>query len=124
MKRAGAPPADRITARPGLDSAGADRPGPGLHGHAVHEEGFRVRAGPDGELTFERPDGRPLPGVPAAPVLPDDPVGAVVGGHRARGLEIDAWTPTPRWHGERLDLGLALTLRTRSGSEAALGGPT
>jgi hypothetical protein len=31
------------------------------HHRAVHEEGFQVERGPDGELAFRRPDGEPFP---------------------------------------------------------------
>ncbi|MFC1661215.1 hypothetical protein ACFL3S_07145, partial [Gemmatimonadota bacterium] len=30
--------------------------------------------------------------------------------HRTRGIEPDAWTATPLWHGEALDYGLALDM--------------
>jgi hypothetical protein len=30
--------------------------------------------------------------------------------HGERGIVPDAWTPTPQWHGEELDLGLALEM--------------
>ena len=36
------------------------------HHRAVHEEGYQVERQPDGALQFRRPDGRPLPEVPAA----------------------------------------------------------
>jgi hypothetical protein len=36
----------------------------------------------------------------------------LIGRHREKGIEINAWTPTPHWHGEKLDLDWAiLTLR-------------
>jgi len=44
------------------------------HHRAVHEEGFQLDRGPDGELWFRRPDGRPLPDAPVPPRVPDDPV--------------------------------------------------
>jgi hypothetical protein len=34
----------------------------------------------------------------------------LVRGHRSRGIDPDAWTPTPRWQGEALDLGLAIDM--------------
>ena len=46
------------------------------HHRAVHEEGYQVERGPDGALQFRRPDGRPLPDVPAPAAVPADPAGA------------------------------------------------
>lgn len=82
------------------------------HHRAVHEEGFRVRLAASGEITFVRPDGRPLPGVPESPDLPADPVAGLAAAHRASGVEIDRTTAMSWWMGERLDLDVALmTLR-------------
>jgi hypothetical protein len=61
-----------------------------------------------GEISVTRPDGRPLPDAPPAPRLPEDSVNELMATHHAVGLEIDAWTPTPDWHGERLDLDFAI----------------
>ncbi|MDQ3979406.1 MAG: HNH endonuclease, partial [Actinomycetota bacterium] len=38
----------------------------GRHHRLVHEEGWRIRGHPDEEVTFVRPDGRPLPTGPPA----------------------------------------------------------
>src|SRR6266536_3505011 len=46
------------------------------HHRAVHEEGFQVARGPDGALQFRRPNGNPLPEVPAPAVVPAEPVNA------------------------------------------------
>lgn len=82
------------------------------HHRMVHEEGFSVRLTESGETEFLRPDGQPLPDVPAAPELPDDPVASLAAVHRASGLEIDSSTAMSWWMGERLDLDFALlTLR-------------
>lgn len=78
------------------------------HHRALHEGGFRVEVAETGELRFYRPDGRLVPDVPAAPPLPKDPVASLKKEHRALGIEPDAWTATPDWHGEPLDLGLAI----------------
>jgi hypothetical protein len=78
------------------------------HHRAVHEEGFGVQMSAAGEISFTRPDGRPLPDAPAAPRLPADSIEQLVAAHEEMGLEIDAWTPTPLWHGERLDLHYAI----------------
>ena len=78
------------------------------HHRAVHEEGFQVARGPDGELRFKRPDGRPLPDVPPPAVVPDDPVEALRACHDSHGLRLDARTACPGWLGERLDVGWAI----------------
>jgi hypothetical protein len=79
-----------------------------LHHRAVHEEGYRVEREADGTLRFYRPDGRPLPEVPAAAWVPADPVAALRAAHEARGLRLHARTALPHWTGEPLDLGWAL----------------
>jgi hypothetical protein len=78
------------------------------HHRAVHEEGYRVARASDGTLRFTTPRGRPIPGVPAAPTVPAEPVRALVAGHRALGLAIHGRTGCPTWCGERLDLGWAI----------------
>jgi hypothetical protein len=78
------------------------------HHRAVHEEGFHMEVAATGELSFTWPDGRPLLDVPPAPRLDDHSVDHLIAVHDAMGLEIDAWTPTPDWHGERLDLDFAI----------------
>ena len=85
------------------------------HHRAVHEEGYRVARGPDGALRFRRPDGRPLPEVPAPIELQGDAVKILRGCHDAQGLHLDARTTCPGWLGERLDLGWAIdVLRPRA----------
>ena len=92
------------------------------HHRAVHEEGYGIvrsdaRAtdgsyGRDCDLVFTRPDGRTLSHVPAPPMLADEPVVALCEAHRARGIDVNARTTTPRWTGEGLDVDFAvLTLR-------------
>src|SRR5688572_1920917 len=84
------------------------------HHRAVHEEGYRVVRSESGDLRFLLPDGRILPNAPPAVRLPEDAVARLQSAHRQQGLQIDARTPTPDWHGERLDLDFAiLTLRRR-----------
>jgi 5-methylcytosine-specific restriction endonuclease McrA len=78
------------------------------HHRAVHEEGDQVARGPDGALRFRRPDGRPLPEVPLAPVVRADPVTVLRARHEALGLRLDARTACPGWLGERLDVGWAI----------------
>jgi Domain of unknown function (DUF222)/HNH endonuclease len=78
------------------------------HHRAVHEEGFQVDRGPDGELRFHRPDGRLLPEVPPPSEVRGDPVEILQARHDAAGLVLHAHTATPGWLGERLDIGYAI----------------
>jgi uncharacterized protein DUF222/HNH endonuclease len=78
------------------------------HHRAVHEEGFRIVVTPNGEFTFYRPDGKPLPNAPAAPGVPNDPAPALAATHNALGLAINASTALSNWRGERLDLDYAI----------------
>jgi hypothetical protein len=80
------------------------------HHRAVHEEGFHVERGPDGELRFRRPDGRPLPEVPPPPAVAGDPVETLRSQNEALGLHLQADTTRPGWLGERLDVGYALSV--------------
>ena len=78
------------------------------HHRAVHEEGYRLHQTTTGALDFRRPDGRAIPEVGAAVVLPTDPVGALRATHEGVGLSIGARTSRPHWQGERMNLGWAL----------------
>ena len=78
------------------------------HHRAVHEEGFQVARAPDGALRFTRPNGHPLPEVPAPAAVPADPVEALRAHHDAQGLRIGARTACPGWLGERLNVGWAI----------------
>jgi 5-methylcytosine-specific restriction endonuclease McrA len=78
------------------------------HHRAVHEEGYQVTRGPDGAPRFARPNGRPLPEVPAPASVPADPVGALRNCHDAHGLRLGPRTACPAWLGERLDVGWAI----------------
>jgi uncharacterized protein DUF222/HNH endonuclease len=101
------------------------------HHRAVHEEGYRVAPGPDGELDFRRPDGRLLPEVPSTSPPPADPVATIHEEHAALGLTIHARTSCARWPGEPLDVGWAIDvlrpganpLTKRPASESAVPGP-
>src|SRR5436305_2257863 len=75
------------------------------HHRAVHEEGFQVARGPDGVLQFRRPNGHPLPEVPAPAAVPGDPVKALHESHDTQGLRVTARTGCPSWLGEGLNVG-------------------
>jgi hypothetical protein len=78
------------------------------HHRAVHEEGYQVVRGPDGELRFCRPDGRFLPETPRPQRISGDPASAVRAENKALGLAVDARSAMPLWSGERLDVGYAI----------------
>jgi 5-methylcytosine-specific restriction endonuclease McrA len=78
------------------------------HHRAVHEEGYQVARLPDGALQFRRPDGRPLPEVPPAAAVPEDPIKALRACHDAQGLRLTARTGCAGWLGEPLDVGWAI----------------
>jgi hypothetical protein len=78
------------------------------HHRAVHEEGYQVERRADGELRFRHPHGHAIPNVPSRVEILDDPVQVIRGWNEAEGLELDAHTATPLWHGERLDVAYAL----------------
>jgi len=80
------------------------------HHRAVHEEGYRIARDAGGTLSFSTPTGRPIPDAPRPPAVPRDPTDALLAGHRARGLLIDARTGCPSWLGERLDVGWAIAV--------------
>jgi uncharacterized protein DUF222/HNH endonuclease len=98
------------------------------HHRAVHEEGFQVARGPDGALQFRRPNGHPLPEVPAPASVPGDPVKALQMCHDAQGLRLTARTACPNWLGERLNVGYAIDVlhplaqRSTSLDHSGLGG--
>jgi hypothetical protein len=83
--------------------ATGEAPSPGRHRrNSGRSRGVRIR--------FHGPDGRLIPEVPHPPVLPRDPVAALELIHRERGVDPGPWTPTPLWHGEVFDYGLALDM--------------
>ena len=92
------------------------------HHRTVHEEGYQVERQSDGELRFRRPDGRPLPGIPLPPAVPDDPVQALRALNEAAGIHLNAETTRPGWLWERLDVGWAIdVLHPRAQQSKAVG---
>jgi hypothetical protein len=78
------------------------------HHRAVHEEGYRVVRGADGELCFSRPDGQILPEVPLPTGVPNHPASVLRARNDTDGLVIRAHTATPGWGGEHLNVGYAI----------------
>jgi Domain of unknown function (DUF222)/HNH endonuclease len=80
------------------------------HHRAVHEEGFQVERQANGELSFRRPDGRPLPEVPEPATVPANAVETLEGQNGGAGVQIGPRTSMPGWQGERLDIGYAISV--------------
>jgi len=80
------------------------------HHRAVHEEGFQVERLADGELRFTRPNGELLPEAPRMPDVPADPVTLLYGQNEATGVHVNSNTLTPRWFGESLNVGYAISV--------------
>jgi 5-methylcytosine-specific restriction endonuclease McrA len=78
------------------------------HHRAVHEEGYQLDRGPNGDLRFWLPSGQPLPEVPASPDVPHDPVQAVRARNEAEGIHVHPRTAMPGWLGEHLDVRWAI----------------
>jgi hypothetical protein len=83
------------------------------HHRLLHEGGYRVEIGPDGEPRFFGPEGRVIPRVPPPPSIPWDVVAVLRSGNEAAGSGIGPWTATPLWHGERLELDYAISVLWR-----------
>jgi Domain of unknown function (DUF222)/HNH endonuclease len=75
------------------------------HHRLLHEHGFTVGDGADGELVFHSPDGRVVPPCPAAPRGHPSRLRAL---SASRGLRIDPKTCFPRSAGARMDLELTI----------------
>ena len=81
------------------------------HHRALHEGGFQVRRLPGGdEVDFLSPTGAVIPAVPESTPIPGDPVLAIEARNAEAGVVPDAWTATPLWNGDRLDLSLAVDM--------------
>ena len=83
------------------------------HHRAVHEEGFGVTLGDDGEAHFVRPDGRPLPEAPVSPTVKGTPLAPVTARLARAGIRFGPHTATPAWRGERLDVDWAVSVLWR-----------
>ena len=79
-----------------------------FHHRALHEEGFRVVATDDGRFQFLRPDGVPMPAVPAVARWEGAPLAPTDARLEAAGISIGPHTATPEWYGEPLELAAAL----------------
>jgi hypothetical protein len=71
-------------------------------------ERFQIERHAGGELAFRDPLGRPIPSVPPPADVVGDPVESIRARNAGEGIVLDAYTATPGWLGERLDLGYAV----------------
>ena len=79
------------------------------HHRLVHEGGFDVYVGAEGERIFTRPNGRVVPTTPAKPIDPDAWLLDLMRLNNVDlSLGIDATTTIPTWSGEVMDYGMAL----------------
>ena len=78
------------------------------HHRAVHEEGYSVARGVDGDLRFWAPNGRLVPAVPPPTEVPDAPAAMVRAWAEERGLCIGASTARATGVGGRLDVAWAI----------------
>ncbi len=78
------------------------------HHRCVHEEGYRVRSGPDGGVQFLRPDGRPIAEAPPPPAVSDDALTALAESLVEAGVDLEEMPGYPEWDGGALDLGWAV----------------
>jgi len=78
------------------------------HHRRVHEGGWSVTLSKTGEVGFHRPDGALLPRVPECIAVPEEPAYELKRYNDQGGVEIDAWTATPLWTGDRMDVDWAL----------------
>ena len=83
------------------------------HHRLVHEGGFGLARGADGELAFRRPDGKALPAVPSPAFGSSRELRRR---HREARLPVDPGSLISLGHGERYDRGLAVAgLLARAG---------
>jgi hypothetical protein len=93
------------------------------HHRSLHEEGFRIEAGPDGELRFLRPDGRPVVDAPPPPPVPDDPLASLADELTEAWADLEKLGGHPAWDGSGLDLAWAVDgLRSIGAAPTDLGG--
>ncbi len=78
------------------------------HHRAVHEGGMRVELQEGGDVHFLRPDGRPIPVAPRAPIWAGHALAPTNAHLEAADIRVGPHTATPDWYGEPLDLHWAI----------------
>lgn len=77
-----------------------------FHHRLVHEGGFGLSVGVEGQFLFSRPDGQRLPNAPVEKI--NGNLAKLVRLHERLGLTIDADTCVTQWEGEKMDWGMAI----------------
>jgi hypothetical protein len=85
-----------------------------FHHHLVHEGGWTVSRGEDGELAFAAPNGRALPAEPPRQVV-DNVLESLHEWATDRGLDLGADSNLPMWDGTRPDYDWAVGALLRAG---------
>jgi len=85
------------------------------HHRFLHEGGGSVEFREGGEVVFHRVDGRPVRRIPDRPGVPPAPMGELEHTNDRLGLEIDPWTVTPDWEGDRMDVDWAVEVLRDTG---------
>ena len=85
-----------------------------FHHHLVHEGGWTVARGEDGELAFTAPDGRALAGEPPRQMV-NDVLESLHEWATDRGLDLGADSNLPLWDGTRPDYDWAVGALLRAG---------
>ena len=85
-----------------------------FHHHLVHEGGWAVARGEDGELAFTAPNGRALPVEPARQVV-ENVLESLHDWATDRGLDLGADSNLPLWDGTRPDYDWAVGALLRAG---------
>jgi hypothetical protein len=80
----------------------------GAHHRLLHEGGFQVHIGDEGQFLFTDQHGKPVPAVPGASDLDGDGADVLTDWNERAGLAIDASTGFPGWDGERIDYAWAV----------------
>ena len=83
------------------------------HHRLLHEGGFALQLRDDGKLLFFRPDGVPVPEVPAPVWASRD----ITVDNEAAGIHVSAETCQPNWCGETMDLAMAVDGLVQSDEE-------
>ncbi len=74
------------------------------HHRLIHEDGFKVTTRDDGKVLFFTPGDIWIPDVPAL-TAPGTNVESIA---KDAGIDVSAETLTPKWQGERMDMGMAV----------------
>ena len=78
------------------------------HHRYVHEEGYSVEPGANGEFDFTDPRGRPIPQAPPLPEVQGDTIARLVESLTEAGVDLEQLAYRQEWDGTRLDLSWAV----------------